>query len=59
MKIENVTNTGTEKLLHKGAVETANKQMKEQESERLKSAVEGGKKSVGFENKGFNFDATA
>lgn len=59
MKIENVTKTVSEKLLHKGVMESSSKQMKEQETERMKSALEGGKKTTGFENKGFHFDASA
>ncbi len=55
MKIEN---TSSVQMLHKGVVETAQKNMKSQETERLKAASESSKNTTyTIENKGVHFDA--
>lgn len=63
MKIENnaihTTNLTkkSDQMLYKGSVDNASKVMKQQESERMKNAIEGNSNTTGgFQNKGFKVD---
>jgi len=61
MKIENSDSvSASSRMLYKGSVETARNNIKEQESERLKSVIQNNKTSASvLENKGIHFDAKA
>ena len=57
MKIESSVSG---QMLHKGVMETAQSQIKEQESDRMKSALDPNVKNNTFQTgKGFYFDAKA
>ena len=56
IKTTNLTKT-SDHMLYKGSVDNASKVMKQQESERMKNAIEGNAGTTGgFQNKGFKVD---
>lgn len=58
MKIENAGSVPS--LLHKGAVESSQKNIKQAEGERLKAALDSAKKpAIPVENRGFHIDTKA